>query len=480
MRNDRFDRIIKEKMERYEAPPRPGHWELLEQQLDAAGHSAHRADAASELDQEVSQKMNALSAPYRPSHWARMATRLDREFVNAREVLRYKAMELSLMLLIMLTLWARLPSPSEQPITAAPNAKIERPAAPNAETSPVDKVKNAETARHEAARRAAPAADAAMPARVAPRPPVSTPAATGLGTLGAPPAERRAEAPLSPLARKKISAPEEADETPRTERFAASEPLSALPTRAASPLDQQSAPESPAVARSHARSRFWNFGMFGSMDYNRIMTPAVQFLDVKSREFDRYALGYSGGFSVGFEYPRWEIQTGFIYSAKRYQPLQVTVQRGRFQDGYVREQLKEVELNIVQVPLHLRYNFYLRNRLRLYGLAGGALQVAMSADYFVETVGALRSARPPDGGGSFFAQKGDNGLLDGGALRENSYLTANFGVGIEHFVATRWSWFAQPTYHHSLNLFQGQGLGPTMDRISTMSLYTGIRVRMER
>ena len=210
-------------------------------------------------------------------------------------------------------------------------------------------------------------------------------------------------------------------------------------------------------------------GLLGSVDYNRIISPSARFLDVRLQKFDRYELGYSGGLSLGFELGNWEIQTGAVYSYKNYRPLQAEFWDGAFDEGYAKVQLKDIELNIVQLPLLFRYNLLQYDSWRFYVLAGGTVHVAVSANYYYDNIGTPNPK----------VLEPNRGWFDGGTFRENSYMTANVGVGLERFMSPRWSLFAQPTYHHAINLVN-HGMGPSRDRISTMSIYTGVRIRVRR
>ena len=80
---------------------------------------------------------------------------------------------------------------------------------------------------------------------------------------------------------------------------------------------------------------------------------------------------------------------------------------------------------------------------------------------------------------SVLSERIENGWMEGGTFRENSFMTGNIGFGFERFVTGRWSFFAQPTYQHTIYSFN-KGFGPTNDRMNTLSIYTGIRIRMKR
>jgi hypothetical protein len=214
--------------------------------------------------------------------------------------------------------------------------------------------------------------------------------------------------------------------------------------------------------------------MFGGPEYNRIMTPDIP--EIRIEKFERYALGYSGGVAVSTELGRWEIGTGLIYSPKQYSPPSVTLLGGSVEAGFTGETFREVALNIINVPLTTRYNFYHHNRTRMYVTGGLSLQFASQTTYTISSPDTY--PRVPEPRTSQFDNTG-KGFLEGGSFRENAYLTGNLGLGVERFVTERWSVFFQPTYQHNIGQFS-KGFGPTRDRIGTMSTWIGVRVRMQR
>lgn len=462
MKDNQFDRIIRERLENLRPPFQPGSWEQFEQQLDAADAGVPEPDDQV-IDEVVFQKLHRLEQPYRAVYWNAMAERLDREFVRPDEVLRFKAMELALLVLLLFTIWNALPT-HLQSLPDAARTEATAEAAPSGANGVMPGAE---------ALRTAPPTDALTPPAPLPQ---------EAGRIQAPAANlpnREAAIPMPPLkpgGSKLLETPpaslpdNTAPPAPPGDVLPPAAGLILPPAPAVTPLADARVDIATNLAPGTS-PRYLHFGMFGSLDYNRIITPPDRFLDVETRELDRYELGYSGGFSVALELQRWEIQTGLIYSSKNYQPSALIVQSGNFRDGYGTERLKDIELNIIHIPLNFRYNLFHYDKTRFYVLAGASLQVATLGNYYVEGESSRRS--------SVLSQYIENGWFEGGTFRDNSYLTGNLGFGLEHFVTTRWSVFAQPTYQHALNFFQ-QGLGATHDRISTMSIYSGIRVRLER
>ena len=235
-------------------------------------------------------------------------------------------------------------------------------------------------------------------------------------------------------------------------------------------------------------------GMVGSVDFNRVYTPE-NIMEERYSESIRYALGYSSGFTLGFEKGRFEIETGALYSAKYYYPVWILFVSGSFEDEYSVEGLKFFELDMINLPLNFRYNYYSKNRWRAYAMMGGSLQIAYQTHYYTAkgedfpNVIGLPSQQPTSSGGtnnrpSLVDENKDifGGWLEGGPFEDNSYFTLNAGLGMEKYFSSRFSFFVQASYQHPINIRGpirlGKNIGPDNETIGTTSLGFGIRARI--
>ena len=182
------------------------------------------------------------------------------------------------------------------------------------------------------------------------------------------------------------------------------------------------------------------------------------------------------------------LETGLLYTAKPYQARPVVYVVGSVQEGFFGEGLKDIEMNIAAIPVGVRYDLYRRSGWRVYAGAGASLQVVLESNYTVADQSAFRtssfnpSPSAPDGPGALKstglnAKNLEGGLLQGGAFADNSFLTASGSLGLERRFSSGLSFFVQPTYHHSVFYFS-KGLGPDYERLHTLSLFSGVRVRL--
>ena len=134
------------------------------------------------------------------------------------------------------------------------------------------------------------------------------------------------------------------------------------------------------------------------------------------------------------------------------------------------------EINLVQIPLHFQYQIYNHKRWNIYGLAGGALNLAVQNNFGFQEISSSGFRSSGQQALSNLVSNYD-GILEGGDLSTNSFLTANFGFGVERYFSYRWSMFVQPIYRYNLFL---DGIGPKADYINSGSIQIGTKVRLRK
>lgn len=220
------------------------------------------------------------------------------------------------------------------------------------------------------------------------------------------------------------------------------------------------------------------FSMYGSSDINFVDSD---FYNNNKREWDvyqRYRYGYGGGFALGFQLNRFLIETGISYNAVSYQQREEARIIGSFARGYVEETWDDAELSMVQVPLNIQYSFLIKRKWRMYSLTGVSINMALQNNFNFqledqeETSSRSISVNESEIANEALLYKG---ILEGGGFRENSYLTANLGFGVERKFTYRWSLFLQPIYRHH---FLIDGIGPNEDRINSSSIRFGAKVKI--
>jgi len=253
-----------------------------------------------------------------------------------------------------------------------------------------------------------------------------------------------------------------------------------LPLRVAA-LDMDSDPSLLDQARlTPPRRRFFHrvsMALLGDLHY--VMTPYDHLL-IK-RGYDQLATGYGAAMGYTWEGRRWGLRAQLTYRHLYYLPKPYTeVFDGDVQRGYFTESIRNIELNLVSAGIQVSRQLVTTGRWRWYALTGGSLHMAVLANYdrkqkhLPGSDPLLPGEIPQPQHPSRISQKRfADGFLEGGNLEENYYLSLDIGAGVERHLNGRISLFAEPVYHH--NPFQ-KSLGPNRDRLSTLTVFSGIRV----
>ena len=501
MDQQQFDRIIREQLQELRPDFRPELWDRMEQALDA--EDAHTEWLASDevFDSTIKNKLESLQGANAAKHWPLLLRRLEIAPKIDFQVISLKLSEVFLLLLMLLTAvqfehkfnpyqntnpawW--LPGSSTTPqanLPLPPSVKQRNTTASTALHSATTKAKNSETAttlleKNQAASGLAgggvlSAETTEHRNNVAEKREHLTEVSTLVAnTILLDTKAAEIEHPAPPTA----SIFEDLNSKKESHKPFEPSPLINFRSPKFSPKTNES--ELAGMIRPERKRLSLHVGMFGGPDYNRIISPPNP--ELRNQRDDYYALGYGGGINVALEYGRWELGSGLTYSAKQYDPRQVGFITGSLQQGYNGEVLREIQLNIFSIPLNARYNFIHNDRWRSYFVVGSALQVATDATYFITSLHLPNATTAPlPEPNSSQINNTPQGFLQGGSLRQNGFVTANFGLGIERIVSNRISLFVQPTYQHSIGYFSG-GFGPDRDRINTMSIWMGVRVKVKR
>lgn len=487
---DAFDASVEEQLRKVEVNYQQTSWQALAARLDQVETSDEVFDAT------VEAQLRRVKVGYRQSTWQLLATRLELERQRMRAIAHYKTMEVTLLLLLFITAWQHLPLAEPVPVRpAVPTHNIPIAAAQTNEGEQIQEYEGHTNLNYTIPTVAAVpeldqlsireveslTATVQLLARfgnndiVDPLPGVTfikLPTATPQDQLMALRAEKAAA----------LSTP--------TDDFAAIGIMTSLESITPGLLNYGNPNELLDYIRPSERQTFVRVGFLGSPDYNRVVTPPQTIANGEVFELSRYALGYSGGLTIGVEHnDKWEVETGFIYSARRYQAIPTVFVSGSVREGFTGYSLQDFELNTFSAPLNFRYNLLVHDKWRLYTQMGGALNVVVQANYYAANENAFASLR---GGSNDNPRTGtsavskpellkrknfNGGWLHGGSLRENATLYGELGFGVERYMTPNWSMFVQPHYQQALPFFN-EGLGPYRDRISSMAIRLGVKARL--
>ncbi len=212
---------------------------------------------------------------------------------------------------------------------------------------------------------------------------------------------------------------------------------------------------------------------FTSADINLINTPFDKVYSLPS--YTKEALNNSYGLRISTQTDKLEVETGLDYSKREYQPALFKEAFGNTSDVYFETSLDKIAFDIASVPLNLKYHFLNKKGWGSYIMVGAAMNFIVNAAYDIPTV--LVEGRPsPDRytpvRPRLEEKEFTEGLFNGDALKDNYFVTAGFGIGIEKKIFHNTSLYVQPSYQR--HLFT-PGIGPKNDKIHTSSLQFGIK-----
>ena len=494
-----FDKHIKKALEDLNPSAEPSDWGRMEELLDKAQGNAPELEDVY-LDSVVYDRLHDMEVPYEPEHWQLMKERLNDPYALRRRLVKYKVAEVSLILLFIFTLFQYLPFESKKghKNNFAPIAQEQHLDKTETTTSQAEQALVLSTEELEATTSNDPARDtqgsvdngnsnttgqlASASASYQATPVVTPNKNQEKDNIVAASTAPLTTATLNQLSRKVQDFP--VADQPELEQkeysFLDDEILADLqkiPQELLKPKEKKDWKCIFCNLNGPLRVRI---GMMIGPDADYVMTP----YDTRYNKaaFNQYSLGYSGGISLGLKYNRWELETGAIYSAKSYSPRNVYEVNGSFvQGGYTRQGLVSSEVDVLRIPLHLRYNILNHRKWNFYAISGASVNMAVETLYLYSTHDHGQSNTRdfgPSRNNELANQIDDyDGILEGGNLLDNTFLTANIGLGIErHFNNSRMSVFLQPIYQHQFS----RGLGPQMDQINTISILTGARVTLRK
>lgn len=474
-----------------EVPYDASSWDMMEAQLDLKDNlDALNLDEDDPIDHIIYDNLSNLSPRYDEKSWEKLSERLDEEFSFRKRVLyRYKVAEIGLMLLLIFTIFNLYPvyknyfvDRVKQEISPQPSSQPNQKQTYNCKSPNTDEILAASD-------HIVIPFTAAITEELAQEviiPPIST----IVTNANARPQPYNA---YTPIIENKNNAPPHIEHLPFEEirqldwsdtyikalstRDRITDDIVALPILGLGYLPTAENKLGDYIVNRLIKLMELKASLFILGEHNFIMTPHDPDFDLDA--YTHTSLGYGMGFTFGFVLNRWEIETGGIYASNHYETRNSEI-IGDFENGYVDNALK-LELELLKIPLNIRYNFDQLPNWNFYASTGASLNIAMIfTDYFDATYQSTpsnyRDIQSRIQEKSLYNNKTfSEGFLEGGDFITNRFFTANLGLGIERKVTSKWSVFLQKNYQHTLPF---NGLGPNKDRYNTISIFAGVRATL--
>lgn len=491
MQGNNWDKIIEDKLKNLEIPYEAGTWDALEKRMNNA------VKATEKFDNAMRKRLSDIELNYQPMYWEMLAQRLEEEASLRNHLIRYKASEVLLIFLLLLTFVQLFPT--RQPIDIDTTNSIP-------EIESIASVTN--TYDQNTTNNSTPLINPnhLTNDNLINQIPPGTEVATQKNKIANSllPIEKQDIKELLPL-----SANTSQDDVILVDFNAVNLNYSDIEAIESGELALLATPKKdiPVDLVLKKKAKTLQIGMFASSNIDHIQTPYEEFFDLKPTS--RFNLGYGGGVSLTWNKGRMAWETALVYTHKEYTPANRAALYTNIANGLNVEALKDIELDIVQIPVQL--NYYVNpvassNKWKFYVSGGASLNLAVDADYYVGKIPATSlsirngnvlddqfefdkwqrskfnkdaSTSNADPESDILRDKGiSKGLFDkegNNSLKENTYFTISGGIGIEYILNDRHVIYGQPTYRKYLNFSKEGGVGPDNDRINSIELIIGVK-----
>ncbi len=205
---------------------------------------------------------------------------------------------------------------------------------------------------------------------------------------------------------------------------------------------------------------YTEFGIIGQIDYNRMQMPEDKVYSLgKQVVFPEKGLrntSVGSGFTIAIGHPRWAIETGLIYSSKKFKPGREVVVGNAIDNSTV--EFQTMGLQLVSLPLQFRYRIDHKGPFRFYSLAGFGLHLITKSDIEVPVKYDFASAAAgvdPNKDPHFSpltqdARRISEHIRDGAPFSTKSFLSLNAGLGCEYSLSGQKTLFLQTAAQYQL------------------------------
>jgi hypothetical protein len=249
-------------------------------------------------------------------------------------------------------------------------------------------------------------------------------------------------------------------------------------------ISEQTSPTIPLAKLISTKAKnYFEFGMMAQADYNQLKMPEDR-LNSFGTTFvfplqGITSTGYGGGFTLAIGHPRWALETGLVYSAKTFKPGRQLTIGDEFNSGNI--EFEAMRLQLVSVPLQFRYRFEPKGRLKAYALAGFGLHVIVQSDidmmvkYHFASLAAGENPRnnPKTAPTIHETRRISEDIKDGAPFSTKSFISANFGLGVEYMIREHKTLFLQTAYQYQIPNLQFSNHNGK--HILSISLQAGVR-----
>ncbi len=202
------------------------------------------------------------------------------------------------------------------------------------------------------------------------------------------------------------------------------------------------------------------------------------------KSYSTYSSQFAGGLILGFQNDELETTTGIKYTRRTHQPAAIVETYGDFLNNYYEISLDKIGYDIVEIPVAAKYHFKKSGKTSWYAKAGVSGNFTLANHYKITNKPASFQPLAPSNVG--YSSDGDNkstssrlsekefnhGLLQGGKLSENWFLTVSGELGMEHKLNETHALVLGAEYS---KFYWIDGIGPNKDKLNGFAINLGIK-----
>ncbi|MBK7008553.1 MAG: hypothetical protein IPH36_07955 [Saprospiraceae bacterium] len=202
------------------------------------------------------------------------------------------------------------------------------------------------------------------------------------------------------------------------------------------------------------------------------------------KSYSTYSSQFAGGVMFCFQKNDIETITGFRYTRRTHEPAAIVEKYGAFLTNYYDISLDKIGYDIVELPLGVKYHFKKGKKTSWYLKSGISANLTLANHYTITN--KLSGYQPLTPNNVGYVSEKDNksfssrlsekefnpGLLQGGKLSENWFVTVSAELGFERKLNENHSLVMGAEFN---KFYMIDGIGPNKDKLNGFAINVGLK-----
>ncbi len=211
--------------------------------------------------------------------------------------------------------------------------------------------------------------------------------------------------------------------------------------------------------------KHWQIGV--QMSGNTDFVNTSFFSNNRELPVSEVAYSAAGGLTLSYTHKNSEFEAGLIYGSKTY-ASNVSFTGGSLFTGYVQKSPGEVEFRLLSATLGVRQTLWEKKRFSLFARLGATFHSVINVFDKRVTESTLSTADQ-----NALIQRSADRVATYDNTNNKNFLTADLGLGVNYKINNRWAMFLQSSYHQHIS---EQGIGSLNDHLNSLALDAGLKI----